>query len=149
MKSLSIGLAVLCAATMFAADDAGEKSKTDHDLIQGTWKVVSTVEAGNAPKVPEDLRFVIAADMLSIKAGKDDPITVKYQVDATKQPKAMDTTHEIDPGKPIVQLAIYSLDGDELTVCLEAAGKPRPTRFESKIGDTTVVWVLKRAKKEK
>jgi hypothetical protein len=57
----------------------------------------------------------------------------------------MDTTHEIDPGKPIVQLAIYALDGDDLKLCLEAAGKPRPTRFESKKGDTTVMWVLKRA----
>jgi hypothetical protein len=61
----------------------------------------------------------------------------------------MDTTHEIDPGKPIVQLAIYSLDGDELKVCLEAAGKPRPTKFVSKAGDTSVVWVLKRVTKEK
>jgi hypothetical protein len=43
-------------------------------------------------------------------------------------------------------LAIYALDGDELKLCLEAAGKPRPTKFESKPGDTTVVWVLKRAK---
>ena len=58
----------------------------------------------------------------------------------------MDTTHEIDPGKPIVQLAIYSLDGDELKVCLEAAGKPRPTKFvRPRCADTwkcvRIAWV--------
>ena len=147
MKSLVTMLAVLSAATLIASGgEQGEKAKSDHELIQGTWKVVSAQEAGKAPKIPDDLRFVITADTLFIKPGKDDPIGMKYKLDASKKPKAMDTTHEIDPGKPISQLAIYALDGDELKLCLEAAGKPRPTKFESKAGETTIVWVLKRAK---
>jgi uncharacterized protein (TIGR03067 family) len=146
MKSLVTTLAVLCAATLGAADEQGDKPKTDHELIQGTWKVVSAQEAGKSPKIPDDLRFVITADTLFIKRGKDDPIGMKYKLYPTKKPKAMDTTHEIDAGKRISQLAIYALDGDELKLCLEAAGKPRPTKFESKPGDTTIVWFLKRAK---
>jgi uncharacterized protein (TIGR03067 family) len=58
----------------------------------------------------------------------------------------MDITREIDPGKPLSHPATYALNGDELKLCLEAAGKPRPTKFESKAGDTTIGWVLKRAK---
>jgi uncharacterized protein (TIGR03067 family) len=146
MKSLLTNLAVLCAATLFAAEMQGEKPKMDQELIQGTWKAVSAQESGKSPKIPDDLRFIITADTLMIKRGKDDPIGMKYKLDPSKKPKAMDTTHEIDPGKPISQLAIYALDGDELKLCLEAAGKPRPTKFESKAGDTTIVWVLKRAK---
>ncbi|HYV39571.1 MAG TPA: TIGR03067 domain-containing protein [Gemmataceae bacterium] len=146
MKSLVTSVAVLCAATLLAAEQQGAKPKTDHELIQGTWQVVSAQEAGKSPKIPDDLRFVITADTLFIKPGKDDAIGMKYKLDPSMKPKAMDTTHEIDPGKPISQLAIYTLDGDELKVCLEAAGKPRPMKFESKPGDTTIVWVLKRAK---
>jgi uncharacterized protein (TIGR03067 family) len=147
MRSLLIALAALFATSLFAADDKGGKPKSDHELIQGTWKVVSAQEAGRKRKVPDDFRFVITADVLSMKSGKDDPISVKYKLDPSKRPKAMDTSHEIDPGKPIVQLAIYALDGDELKLCLEAAGKPRPTRLESKAGSTSVLFVLKRVKK--
>jgi uncharacterized protein (TIGR03067 family) len=143
MKPLVIALAVLCAARLFAADNKGEKPKTDHDLIQGAWKVISAEEAGISPKVRDDLRFVITADTLAIKPGQHDPITMKYKLDPTQQPKAMDTSHEIDPGKPIVQFAIYSLDGDELKLCLAGAGQPRPSKFDSKGG---IVWVLKRVR---
>jgi uncharacterized protein (TIGR03067 family) len=149
VRSLLILPAILCATTGLAADDKGEKPKADGELIQGTWRVVSAEAAGKAPKIPDDLRLVITADTLSIQPGKDDPIRMRYKLDPTQRPKAMDTTHEIDPGKPISQLAIYALDGDELKLCLEAAGKPRPTKFESKAGDTSAVWVLRRVKEGK
>jgi len=57
----------------------------------------------------------------------------------------MDWIVETDPGHPIRQLAIYTLDGDTLKICSAAAGKPRPTRFESKPGDFGGLWILKRA----
>ena len=104
------------------------------------------------PKVPDDFRVVITADALSMNPGKDADFSIpkrKYTLDASKRLKAMDTSHELDPGKPIVQLAIYALDGDELKLCLARAGEPRPTKFESKAGDATVVWVLKRVQKDK
>jgi uncharacterized protein (TIGR03067 family) len=145
MKPLLTMLAALCAAALCAADRQRE-AKTDHDLIQGKWKVVSVKESGRSPRVPDDLRVVITADTISIEQGNDDPIGMKYQLHPSERPKAMDVTHEIMPGKPIRQLAIYALRGDELELCLEAAGKPRPTGFESAAGDTTVVWVLGRAK---
>jgi len=147
MKSLLTSLVVLCAATLFAAEKQGQKPKTDQELIQGTWKVVSAQESGKSPTIPDDLRFLITADTLMIKPGKDDPIGMKYKLDPSKKPKAMDTTHEIDPGKPTSQLAIYALDGDELKLCLDAAGKPRPTKFESKADTQDVLAVFKRDKK--
>jgi uncharacterized protein (TIGR03067 family) len=140
---------IVVGARVAEPDAKGERTKTDHELILGRWKVISVEESGKSPTVAEDLRFVITADTLLIKPGKDDAIGMTYKLDPTKQPKAMDTTHEIDAGKPIVQLAIYSLDGDELKLCLEAAGKSRPTKFASKAGDTSVVWLLRRVTKEK
>ena len=49
--------------------------------------------------------------------------------------------------QPIVQLGIYSLEGDSLKLCLEAASRPRPKTLESKEGETTHAFVLKRTKK--
>ncbi len=149
MKSISMLAAFLCASTLCATASDGDKPKSDDDLIQGTWKVVSAHEAGNVREVPDGLRFVVTADRLSIASGKCDPLGVSYKLDATTRPRSMDTSHELDPGKPIVQLAIYALDGDELKLCIASAGKARPTTFESKAGDTVVTWVLMRMKKDK
>ena len=44
---------------------------------------------------------------------------------------------------------IYRLDGDSLTYCLSAPGKPRPKRFEVQKGSGQTLVVLTRQKTEK
>lgn len=68
----------------------------------------------------------------------------KYTIDPSKDPREMDWFIEEEPGHPIHQAAIYSLDGDTLKINCAAAGKPRPTNFESRKGDFCSVWFLKR-----
>jgi uncharacterized protein (TIGR03067 family) len=153
MKNLPYTLTVLMASASFAPSRPGEKPRSDRELIQGTWEVVSSTEAGK--NVPADktraVQFIFTADTLTIKPagarGPKDTLGMKYRLDPTSKPRAIDTSHEIDPGKPIVQLGIYSLEGDTLKLCLEAAGKPRPTRFESRVGESSVGFVLRRVKK--
>jgi uncharacterized protein (TIGR03067 family) len=154
MKSLLIPLAVMCAATLSPADNKGEKRKSDHDLIQGTWKIVEFQEAGNVLKAHpffHSIRFTADGLFLMGKnaKGKEGAIPLMYTLDASKRPKTMDTTHELEKGKPIVQRAIYALDGDELKLSMTAAGKPYPTKLESKAGDAWISFVLKRVKKDK
>jgi len=148
-----IPFAVMFAAMLFAGHSNGEKPKSDHDLIQGKWKIVSAAEGGTVAK-PEEYPFThfeFTADTLSFwgkseRTAKPAAITLTYKLDASKQPKTMDTSHELDKGKPIIQLAIYALDGDELKLSLAPAGKPYPTKLESK-GDWSF-FVLKRVKKD-
>ena len=132
----------------------GEKRKSDHDLIQGTWKIVEFQEAGKVLKAyPPFHSFRFTADWLLLIAknakGKEAAIPLMYKLDASKRPKTMDTTHELEKGKPIVQRAIYALDGDELKLSMTGAGKPYPTKLESKAGDDWMSFVLKRVKKDK
>jgi len=68
-------------------------------------------------------------------------ITLKYTLNSSQTPKHIDTTHELDPGKPIIQLGIYSLDGDTLTLSIASAEAPRPKGFSNK---ADVSFVLKR-----
>jgi uncharacterized protein (TIGR03067 family) len=136
----------LAAAILWAGEEKAEKPKKDGELIQGRWKVIASAEAGKDRKPEEDIHLVFGGEMFTIQKGKEDALAMRYTLDPTTTPKQIDTTHEIDPGKPIVQLGIYALEGDSLKLSLEAAGKPRPTAFESKAKSTSVVFVLKRAK---
>ncbi|HVS35980.1 MAG TPA: sigma-70 family RNA polymerase sigma factor [Gemmataceae bacterium] len=134
-----------------AADDKDEKPQSDKDLIQGTWDVVSFTEGGTEapPEMARNIQMVFTADLLKWgpKDSKDpkDTIGIHYTLDPAKDPKGIDTSHEIDLGKPIVQLGVYSLEGDALKLCLSAAGKPRPTKLESDAAHGSVLFVLKRA----
>ena len=143
MKRLILAaLAVLCCVS---AAPKGDAAKTDQQTIQGTWKFVSVLDQGKEQPWPEGNRLVITSDILKIVYPKDDSKGWKYTIDPSKDPKEMDWMVEIDPGHPILHLAIYALEGDTLKICSTAQGKPRPTTFESKKGDFGGMWVLKRA----
>jgi uncharacterized protein (TIGR03067 family) len=134
-------------ATLFCIS-AGRKdaatTRPDGEKIQGTWKFASVLDQGAEQPWPDGNRLVITSDLMKIVYPKDDPMGWHYTIDPSKDPREMDWLAEETPGHPIRQLAIYSLDGDTLRICSTAAGKPRPTQFESKRGDFGGVWVLKR-----
>jgi len=136
-------LVTIVVACCLSAAPPGDAEK-DRDRIQGTWKPVSMLDQGKEQPTPEGNRVVITSDVMQIVYPKDDPMGWRYTIDPSKDPREMDWIVEIDPGHPIRQLAIYSLEGDTLKICSAAAGKPRPTKFESKAGDFGGVWVLKR-----
>jgi len=142
---------LLALGMLVAALELGQRLQelpADAAAIQGTWEVVAVTEAGKDAPDRRGSWFTFTKDTFTMrsKEKKEAPegLSIKYKLDPTEQPKAIDTTHELDPGKPIVQLGVYSLEGDTLTLCLEAAGKPRPTAVASQIGDTRNLFVLKR-----
>jgi uncharacterized protein (TIGR03067 family) len=134
--------------TSCSTEENDDNAKSDKELIQGTWEVVSSSEPGR--EVPFDgARFIFTVELLTLQSKDatdvEDMIGVKYTLDPTKKPKSIDTSHELDPGKPIIQLGIYSLRGDTLELCLEGAGKPRPTELGGENGHG---FILKRTKKD-
>ena len=137
-------LVTIAAACCLAADPQPRASK-DKDSIKGTWQYGSVVDQGVKQPMPAENRVIISSDTIQLVYPKDDPMGWKYTIDPSKDPREMDWIVEIDPGHPIRQLAIYKLKGDTLTIASAAAGKPRPTNFESKKGDSGGVWILKRA----
>ena len=83
--------------------------------------------------------MVVTAKTISLQKDGQDAMRVDYKLDPKKQPKAIDTTHEIDPGKPILQMGSYSLEKDRLTLCIAAKGVDRPRRFKTDKGNTFVL----------
>jgi RNA polymerase sigma factor (sigma-70 family) len=139
------------AAQKPADEKKAAKPRADKDAILGTWKVVS-VEFGGQ-KNPEGAEFALLRKA-KMTFKKDKLITEigggrkeqGYTLDAAKKPKALDIK-DGDPATP----AIYTLDGNKLTLCFPSAGaavRNRPTKLATKDGDGMILLVLQREGKE-
>ena len=145
MKFYVVGNAMVVAACcLLAGAKITATTKPAEKGIQGIWKWVSDLDQGNEIPWPETNRLVITAELMTIVYSKDDSSGWRYTIDPSKNPKEMDWLPEETPGQPILNPAIYSLDGDTLKIASTAQDKPRPTDFKSKKGDFGGVWILKR-----
>src|SRR2546423_5574063 len=116
MERLGFLVVILAALLCISAAPKGNDAVADRQKIQGTWKFASVRDQGDEHPMPEGNRLVITADVMKIVYPKDDSMGWRYTLDPTKDPKEMDWIVEIDPGHPIRQLAIYSLEGDTLRI---------------------------------
>jgi len=142
-RALSIFLAALCVS----AADPKVGEKPDQQRIQGTWQFEKWLSGDEAREIPEGFRLVVTGDVMVLGKEKDkerDRMGFRYTIDPSKAPKQMDWIIELDPAKPIRQLAIYSLENDTLKICVTSAGKPRPADFEARKGDNRNLWALRR-----
>jgi len=109
-------------------------ARSDNEEIQGTWRVMSAQDNGRP--VPEkakggkqtyDLKLYITFDTITFILAGEIPLKGTYRLDPTKRPKWIDITGP--DGRPCS--GIYTLQGDDLTICYNEAGTVRPTRFAS------------------
>src|SRR5690348_7868879 len=109
-----------------------EAPRQDIDKLQGTWKLVKLVADGKPAHADlmEKTRLTFSGkQLLSIDpSGERQESTVK--LDAAKNPKEIDFTVNRGPQKGAKALGIYSLEGDELTLCFSDPGQQRPSSFE-------------------
>jgi uncharacterized protein (TIGR03067 family) len=141
MLSILIMPAILFAATLLAGAGICQKQQVDQERIQGTWYVVSVQESGETQTFDDAPRLTVNDDTIVVTPMQGERITLTYRVAPKQCPKAIDISHEIDSGGPIVQLGIYSLDDNQLNLCVAGAGQPRPARFDSDVG---IVLTLRR-----
>jgi uncharacterized protein (TIGR03067 family) len=151
------GLRVLWAAALIvaagaglAADDAKEAAvRKELPKFEGAWRVTSLEVDGT--KLPEDqvkqmaARLVIHGDQFTFHEGAN-PTKGTFKVDPTTKPKQIDITFSDGPQKGQTIKGIYELEGDTYTVCIDIAGKGRPTALAAKAGSGHGLEVLKREK---
>jgi uncharacterized protein (TIGR03067 family) len=140
MKALVASIAALCLLAPVRERDDGKKD--DAVLIRGTWKMVSALDGGEPQPDMLAWRVVIGEERLTLGAGKAES-GFTYKLDPDRMPKQLDLTA---PNR--VLRAIYRLNGDDLTICLnERPGGERPTAFESRLNSPNdVLLVLKRVR---
>jgi uncharacterized protein (TIGR03067 family) len=144
MTKLLTGLAGL-ALVAVVATAGGDKAGT----IDGTW-IVTAASVGNT-KAPDSY---FAENMPSnvFKDGKYSQLAKgkvvesgTYKLDASKNPATIDFTIEVGEDKGKLQLGIYKLEGDTLTMAVSIPGaKARPKDFDP--SDEVELQVFKRKK---
>jgi uncharacterized protein (TIGR03067 family) len=109
--------------------------------LQGEWTAVELVNLGTT--VPKEqlaqLSIRFDGDRMYASNGQM-KITTTVVVDPRRQPAAIDMI----TAEGAIELAIYQLDGDTLTIVFRPNHKPRATGFEIKPGEQMSKMVLKR-----
>ena len=137
-------MAVTLAGLNATADDAQDDLKA----IQGTWDLVYFERDGKEVKLRNDTRAINTGDKFVVKVGDKVIAAGTFKFDASKKPKASETTYTEGPDKGKTFKGIYQLNGDMVKFC--RAGSPdqkRPTEFKTKPDSGQFVAVYKRAKR--
>src|SRR4051794_31285784 len=94
--------ALVCAWVVLspaAAQQKGDATKKDTDLIQGTWTFTSMVQDGNEMKGDASHTITFAGDKFSVKVADMVVQAGTQKFDATKKPKTVDATVSEGEGK--------------------------------------------------
>jgi len=152
-------LAGMLAATDEPARPAAASKpppRNDSEAIQDTWMVVEIGQVNHQPTEDEkaywktgQLTVTITADRLAFDVDKS---SMSYRLDPSMRPKQMMLTATDGPRRGnVVALAIYSLEGDDLKICI-GRGDPHfppqpPHGFDIKSaprGTFPTLFVMKR-----
>jgi uncharacterized protein (TIGR03067 family) len=137
-------IVVLCMPCLLLIGCKSKSAKSDQDLIQGTWEMLTVEGKGqlvfNYVDVKDKPRWVVSSDKVNIISEMgDNPCT--FTLNTTSSPKQIDLFGPHDNNK----VGIYELNGDELKVCqVSKEMGARPTEFSSK--DRGALIVFRRVK---
>jgi uncharacterized protein (TIGR03067 family) len=143
-------LAILAVGLVIGADALKDDVKKETEKLQGTWKAVTVEERGQSKDDNEDHRLVFTGDEFSMKRGDQTVVKGKFKIDPSKKPKEIDmevTEALKEELKGKTGLGIYTLEGDELKLCVCEPGEPdRPKEFAGQAGTKHTLVTLKRDK---
>ncbi|AMV25873.1 ECF RNA polymerase sigma factor SigE [Gemmata sp. SH-PL17] len=128
------------------------KPMTDDEKLQGAWTVSNddsplqgdkwtfkTEPLGAKSLVPRDGRLEMPGESNAAESGTT--IKTYYRLDPKQNPKTIDLRMLADDGPLIrnVVEGIYTIEGNELRVCLALRGEERPKSFSKALGRTLVL----------
>jgi uncharacterized protein (TIGR03067 family) len=138
-------LLMVLGVALLAGAAAGRRGGTEGDAarIQGRWTVVAVEEDGRQRAVTKADVLVITGDTITeMIDGR--PQGVGYRLGPAKEPKAIDIGLPAGLRRCALIRAIYTLEGDALTICYDLDGEPRPTEFTARKGSHQGLMTLER-----
>ena len=114
--------------------------------FEGEWQMVSGVMNGAAMDAAtvQWVKRITRGNQTTVVAGPQTMLKVEFTFDPSTSPGNIDYLNLHGPGKGKRQAGIYKLEGGLLTVCVAAAGAPRPADFHSSSGDGRTLTAWKR-----
>ncbi|HEX3726738.1 MAG TPA: TIGR03067 domain-containing protein [Pirellulales bacterium] len=139
--------ALALAMALVAADAAKGAADKDIQLWQGTWRVVSMETDGRMAPAEKLANMKLTVSDLDYQFQNGDfSERGSYKFDAAKEPRHVDIVVGPGPDKGKIYLAIYQVQGNKLTICLDAANRIRPIALSGKAGSGCVLEVWQRVK---
>lgn len=156
MRGLGISL-VLTAVLSVSGATAADDPKNDHERLEGTWKVVSSVIDGQPVPAErlKDMRVIHGHHKdgkheFAVKKGDEVQSRGVVTHEEDKKPKVFDVTYTEGLNKGKTFHGIYEVEGDTLKLCWSMMGEDHPKEFASKAGSKTTLRVYKKeSEKEK
>ncbi len=138
---------LVCLAIGCSVVSADEK-KFDAEKILGKW----TYTAGKKSGADSNLELIqkgtvtITKETITLQ-DEMNKFVIKYKIDASKSPAVIEMEITESPfGAGMRAVGIIAMDGEVLKICYNSMGETPPKQFESKEGESTNMFVLKRAK---
>jgi uncharacterized protein (TIGR03067 family) len=143
-RLLILGLFATSLCTAGVIDDDAVKNELKRH--QGTW--IATSSTFDGQKAPDEIarsiqRIVTEDHVVWERQGKRFAGT-KIELDPTADPKKIDVIPDGGRNRGERIQGIYKLDGDRLTICMAAAGQPRPKEFNAEKGSGWTVQTFER-----
>jgi uncharacterized protein (TIGR03067 family) len=137
---MKVLLAVALVAAWAASATADDPAEAEARKWQGTWKAVSFEHDGKQtpPEKLKPIQLTVKGHEYHFQNG-DFSERGTYQFDPAANPKALDIVVGEGSDKGKVYLVIYKVEGDRLTICLQADNKHRPKEFTGKAGSGCVL----------
>jgi uncharacterized protein (TIGR03067 family) len=131
--------------TASAADDL---TPTPAPELEGEWSMLSCIQNGERlPKAWTKYgKRMAAGDRITVSMNGQVMLKVRFTVDRTKQPNAIDYIIAVGPSAGQRQYGIYTLEGETLTTSIASLGSPRPKDFTATAGDGRLVTSWRRVK---
>ena len=132
-------------APALADDKAVKKELKRH---QGTWTATSSIYDGQeAPEaLVRSITRIVEKDHVVWKRDGKSFAGTKIELDPSRDPKTIDVIPDGGKDRGERVLGIYKLEDDQLTICMAAPGKPRPTEFKAEKGSGCTLRTFTRAK---
>jgi len=143
LSPILVVLALGTMATLLAAELTDEQKK-----LQGAWRPVDA-RLGDI-KIDEEtlqkITFAYMEDRFTLTVGEETQQGT-YAIDPKPSPKTLDLFYTSGPNNGSTTVAVYEVDGDNLTVCYSLNSNNRPTELKSE-GDQTRLLVKFERKKD-
>jgi uncharacterized protein (TIGR03067 family) len=139
-------LASLLAVGRGAGAVSGDAVADELKRHQGTWAVTSSIYDGQpaSEQIIRSIKRIVHDNHVVWERDGKRFAGTTIELDPAAEPKTIDVIPDGGRNRGERVLGIYKLDGDRLTICMAAPGRPRPKEFQAGKGSGCTLRTFQR-----